>query len=162
MGSRRSAFSTRFTVIAAAVGVTAALASGLTGVLVAGPAAAAPTGGTSCRAVSLDFSFSGGGPLAHCSDHKDTGGGGTVAINGAGDVWTITWNNGQTTTLVNISHTPVSSSVCPTGQTEEHDSGTVNGTSTTSITDGMTLNANLCVTTSALAALPGKQVLTIS
>jgi len=162
MGSRRSGHRTRFAVIAAAAGVTAALASGLTGALVAGPAAAAPTTtGTSCRAVSMNFgSFS--GSLAHCSDHKDTGGGGAVSTNGFGDVWTITWSNGQETQLFEVSPTPVSPNVCPTGDTEENYSGTVDDSSTPSITVGMTLNANLCVPPSGPAALPNKQVLTIS
>ena len=160
MGSRRSAFSTRFTVIAAAVGVTAALASGLTGVLVAGPAAAAPTGGTSCRAVSLDFSFSGGGPLAHCSDHKDTGGGGTVAINGAGDVWTITWNNGQTTTLSPVSDFVVSPNACPAGQ-EAHEVDSVVASTTPSITVGMMLSLFLCNDAGSITIVP-KTALTIS
>jgi hypothetical protein len=154
MGGRRSGFKTRVAVIAAVVGV----AAGLTGALVAAPAAAAPTG-ASCKAFASNQTGGSIATLGRCSDHKDTGGGGT-ATTGQGSPEVITWNNGQTTTLSPVSDFVVSPNACPAGQ-EAHEVDSVVASTTPSITVGMMLSLFLCNDAGSITIVP-KTALTIS
>jgi hypothetical protein len=144
MSGRRSGFRTRFGETAAAVGVVAALASGLTGALVASPAAALPAPkGTSCKGFTSNTASGTTATLVKCSDHKDTGGGGTATTT-QGTPNVITWNNGQTTTLGTASNASLGQGVCPAGQIEFHQTEPVTASTTPSITVGMTLDVFYC------------------
>jgi hypothetical protein len=159
MAGRRSGFRTRLAVIAAAAGVVAALASGLTGALVASPAAAAPPTGTSCKVFSSNTAPGATATLGKCSDHKDTGGGGT-ATTSAGAPVVITWNNGQTTTLDVASTTVITGNVCPVTEFEE--TAPVMVSTTPSITAVMTLRVFFCFGSGGAETIVPGTTLTIS
>lgn len=93
--------------------------------------------------------------LSECNDKKNTDGSGSAPTSAlTTSSGTITWANGGTTTVDNVSEIPVGNSTCKTGWTEYSASGEVSGgTEVDSIPVGWLFHWDLCESSSGKVKL---------